>query len=536
MKYPEKRVSEQELGMIVSGSLSNGLVMRFSHSTLVSHIKAGMFLSIETDAGRIFSMVSDLQLESTTKDVILFPPFLHETMLRQVLQDNVYATALLRPLIMVTTRNTIAPVKTIPPHFATVKSAQQEDISIIFGKETDTHKSYFNVGTPLDMQVPICIDLDKFMERSNGIFGKTGTGKTFLTRLMLTGILQKQKGVAVIFDMHSEYGHQARKEGSTQFVKGLKALFPGKVAVASLDPQATRRRGQSADIPLTIPYSALSVEDVISLQEELNLHSTACEAAYLLAAKYHKNWLQSLLEAENIKDLASEIGAHPESLAALYRKLKPIQRLSCFTAGGHSNIVDDLVSYLDRGISLIIEFGNFTSTLCYLLVANVISRALHQAYVEKTERFLANNAIGQEPQKLLIVIEEAHKFLNPVAARQTIFGIIAREMRKYYVSLLVIDQRPSGIDPEIISQLGTKIIAQLNDERDIQTALHGAHNAHHLKVVLASLESKKQVLMMGHALPMPVVIETRAYDEELYRQVMESIPVKNVSTLIEEIF
>jgi DNA helicase HerA-like ATPase len=68
---------------------------------------------------------------------------------------------------------------------------------------------------------------------------------------------------------------------------------------------------------------------------------------------------------------------------------------------------------------------------------------------------------------LLITIEEAHKFLNPIAARQTIFGIIAREMRKYYVSLLVVDQRPSGIDEEIISQIGTKIIAQLNDEKDI---------------------------------------------------------------------
>ena len=31
---------------------------------------------------------------------------------------------------------------------------------------------------------------------------------------------------------------------------------------------------------------------------------------------------------------------------------------------------------------------------------------------------------------------------------ETIFGIIAREMRKYYVSLLVVDQRPSGIDQE----------------------------------------------------------------------------------------
>ena len=57
-------------------------------------------------------------------------------------------------------------------------------------------------------------------------------------------------------------------------------------------------------------------------------------------------------------------------------------------------------------------------------------------------------------------------------------------MRKYYVSLLVVDQRPSGIDPEILSQIGTKIIAQLNDENDIQAVLTGSNNANHLRTII----------------------------------------------------
>lgn len=48
----------------------------------------------------------------------------------------------------------------------------------------------------------------------------------------------------------------------------------------------------------------------------------------------------------------------------------------------------------------------------------------------------------------MITIEEAHKFLNHNAAKQTFFGFITREMCKYYVSLLVVDQIPSGIDTE----------------------------------------------------------------------------------------
>ena len=42
---------------------------------------------------------------------------------------------------------------------------------------------------------------------------------------------------------------------------------------------------------------------------------------------------------------------------------------------------------------------------------------------------------------------------------------------------LVVDQRPSGIDQEIISQIGTKIVAQLNDEKDIQAVLTGVNGA-----------------------------------------------------------
>ena len=104
-----------------------------------------------------------------------------------------------------------------------------------------------------------------------------------------------------------------------------------------------------------------------------------------------------------------------------------------------------------------------------------------------------------------------------MTAKQTIFGTIAREMRKYFVSLLVVDQRPSGIDEEVLSQLGTKITALLNDEKDINAVLTGVSNGSGLRSVLASLDSKQQALVFGHAVPMPVVIRTRDYDEAFYK-------------------
>jgi len=116
-----------------------------------------------------------------------------------------------------------------------------------------------------------------------------------------------------------------------------------------------------------------------------------------------------------------------------------------------------------------------------------------------------------KPRPLVITIEEAHKFLNPDISGQAIFGTIAREMRKYNVTLLVIDQRPSGIDDEVMSQLGTKITCLLDDERDIDSVLAGIAGKSELKAVLAKLDSKQQALIFGHAVPMPVVVRTREY-------------------------
>lgn len=544
----------KKLGHIISGSLIEGFILRINPDIQLESIKTGKFVSIDGKQHKFFSLITDLKLEVTNPDILLFPPDYEtnedgqETILSAFLEKkDIYATANLKPMLMLAKDDKPSPVKTIPPHFSQVYEASNKDVALIFGDENDPSKKFFNIGTPLDMTTPVCLNLEKLTERSNGIFGKTGTGKTFLTRLVLAGLIKNEKAVNIIFDMHSEYGLQARKEGPGEsFVKGLKTLFGSKVAIFSLDPESTRRRGGCPDYEIKLDYSEINIEDILSLQDELNLHSTALEAAYLIYSKYKKNWLKALLESgENLKEFSQELGAHPESIAALYRKLKKIEKLPFFTPSSfgsnsfgskEASAVDQMIEYLDKGINVIVEFGNYTSTFCYLLIANIITRKIHSKYIEKTERFLGSQRKEDEPKKLMITIEEAHKFLNPTAAKQTIFGIIAREMRKYYVSLLVVDQRPSGIDPEIMSQIGTKIVAQLNDERDIQAVLNGVNGATNLRTILASLDSKKQALLMGHALTMPVVIETREYGQDFYRAMSSDLTQTDIDKKIEELF
>lgn len=533
------------IGHILSGSLTEGFVMRINPDARLEEMKTGKFVSIVGEDYAFFSLITDIALAVTDPDILLFPPTQKEKLLSTLLKTkDIYATVQLKPMLMVNKQNQIMPVKTIPPHFSTVYEATKADVALVFGDEDEPTKRYFNIGCPLDMKTPVCLDLERLTERSNGIFGKTGTGKTFLTRLVLAGLIKQQKAVTLIFDMHSEYGLQARTENKNQsFVKGLKTLFPSSVAIFSIDPDSTRRRGAMADVELILPYQAIHVEDIMSLQEELNLHSTALEAAYLISARYKQDWLHVLLnQGERLKEFAQELGAHPESIAALYRKLKRIERLPFFRpqhaqgAYKDSSAIDQMMEYIDKGINIIVEFGNFTSTFCYLLIANIITRRIHHEFVTKTEKFLGTQRAEDEPKKLMICIEEAHKFLNASAARQTIFGTIAREMRKYYVSLLVVDQRPSAIDQEIISQIGTKIVAQLNDEKDIQAVLTGTNNSTHLRSIISSLDSKKQILVFGHAMTMPVVIQTREYNEEFYRAMSSTLSSADIDHVINELF
>jgi DNA helicase HerA-like ATPase len=169
-------------------------------------------------------------------------------------------------------------------------------------------------------------------------------------------------------------------------------------------------------------------------------------------------------------------------------------------------------------------------------VANLLTRRIYDRYRERTETALADGSA--RPTPLVITIEEAHKFLKTEVASQTIFGTIAREMRKYNCTLLVIDQRPSGIDTEVMSQLGTKITCLLDNERDIDSVLAGISGKNELKGVLAKLAAKQQALIFGHAVPMPVAFSPREYgSRESYKALAQpERSVKEVEKNIDKLW
>ena len=203
------------------------------------------------------------------------------------------------------------------------------------------------------------------------------------------------------------------------------------------------------------------------------------------------------------------------TLGAIQRKFEFFHRMGFLVPGRGDDAVEDIFLRLSNGTNVVLEFGNYGNTMAaYILVANYLTRRIHGRYVR--QKNLASGGKADEPKPLVIVIEEAHKFLDPKIASHTIFGVIARELRKYNVTLLIVDQRPSGIDDEVMSQIGTRVTCLLDNEADIRAVFSGVSGASALREVLARLDTRQQALILGHAVPMPVVVRTRDYDQSFY--------------------
>ncbi|MGF1520230.1 MAG: helicase HerA domain-containing protein [Nodosilinea sp.] len=545
----------QPLGSVIQGSLSQGLEVRLHPDVSVEDMRVGKFLVVQGRRSQFFCMLTDVALGTGSQRILAHPPEPANLFLQEVLAGTgTYGTINLTPMLMFTQQEDgegvkgkgvkgkgrgadssygslevqsnadveLLPVKTIPAHFSQVYDASDRDFRIIFGWEDDPHRRNFAIGQPIDMEVPVCLDLDRFVERSNGIFGKSGTGKSFLTRLLLAGVIQRQAAVNLIFDMHSEYGWEAVSEGK-QFstVKGLRQLFPGQVQMFTLDPEATQRRGVRDAQELYISFDQIDVEDLNLVRGELNLSEASLENAIILRNEFGKAWINRLLTMANeeIQEFCETKMGSKSSIMALQRKLTRLADIKYMKAASGTNYITQILAAIDEGKHVVVEFGSQSNMLAYMLATNVIARRIHASYVKKADRFLQTKNVVDRPRQLMITIEEAHRFLDPATARQTIFGTIAREMRKYFVTLLVVDQRPSGIDNEVMSQIGTRITALLNDEKDIDAIFTGVSGGQSLRSVLAKLDSKQQALVLGHAVPMPVVVRTRPYDSTFYAQV-----------------
>jgi hypothetical protein len=428
------------------------------------------------------------------------------------------------------------PVKTIPSHHAPVRLANEGDIAEIFGDPTS--EGNFVIGTTREQNHPVCLDLGKLVQRSAGVFGATGTGKSFVTRILLAGLIHYNKASVLVFDMHNEYGFDDTSSDTGKSVPGLKTKFPSRVRVVGLGGGA-QIRGQAPDFNLEIAMSDLMPADIELLTRELNLKETTPTTLEALYSSFGRDWFNHFRQMLHgaMVEITDENGKmrrvpHPDSVAAwaiengvnvlaaegLHGKLNRLFAKPYIVEQPATDSIGEVIKALEAGQHVVLSFADHETDLDYLLVANLLSRRIRDAWEESTNHFRTSHK--DEPRPLVIVVEEAHKMLNREMAAQTTFSTIAREMRKYYVTLLIIDQRPSQIYDEVMSQLGTRISGWLGDEDDIHAVLSGLAGHEALRGMLARLQPKEEVLLLGWGVPMPLPVRSRRYDEQFWEELL----------------
>jgi DNA helicase HerA-like ATPase len=424
------------------------------------------------------------------------------------------------------------PVKTVPPHHSKVYLANEGDIAEIFGRD---EAGKFVIGETREQGHPVRIDLKHFVQRSSGIFGATGTGKSFLTRIVLAGLIHYNAASVLVFDMHNEYGLDDTASDTGERVIGLKTKFSSRVRVVGLG-QGALIRGQTPDFNLEIAMKDIRPADVELLSRELNLRDTTPTTLDALVKTFGpEKWFQTFKEMKVGAFIETDEGKkipHPDSVAAwanengvnvmaaegLHNKLRRLFNKPYIVEKPASDGISEIIKALDAGQHIVLSFGKFESDLDYLLVANLLSRHIRDTWEHRTNEFRTSGK--NEPRQLIIVVEEAHKLLNREMAGQTTFSTIAREMRKYYVTLLIIDQRPSQIYDEVMSQLGTRISGWLGDDDDIRAVLSGLSGREALRGMLARLQPKEEVLLLGWGVPMPLPVRSRRYNDAFWDELL----------------
>jgi hypothetical protein len=549
---PAMSDGQKKLGYIVAGNLRDCLRVRLI--VPAQDVQEGSFVVIRNNAWQFYGLITNLELGATDPRFAdepageRFQPALSDLLQGQTL----FTTLEVLPTLMLeigpapddpaykpwldsraTSGAGPIPVKTIPSHHAEVLLASAGDVAEIFGEESK--KGYFRIGNTREQGHPVCVDLAKLIQRSSGIFGATGTGKSFLTRIILSGLINAKLASLLIFDMHNEYGLDDQASDTHESVPGLKGKFSTEVRIVGLGSSGSIR-GQSPDFNLEFAESDIQAEDIELLTRELNLKETTPATLDALTASFGRSgWFSAFkamkpgktIEDENGKRLpapdsveawALENNINTLAAASLHSKMNRLFHLPYLVSHPAANGLNEIIKALECGQHIVLSFGGHENDLDYLLVTNLLTRRIREKWVDLTNAHRSHPEKAAEPRPLVIVLEEAHKLLNHEMAAQTTFNTIAREMRKYGVTLLVIDQRPSQIYDEVMSQLGTRICGWLGDDEDVHAVLAGLAGRDALRGMLARLQPKEEVILLGWGVPMPLVIRSRRYDDNFWKE------------------
>ena len=343
---------------------------------------------------------------------------------------------------------------------ARVYPVTTSDLSSVFAAD---ERAFVEIGTvyPTD-DIRGALYVDAMLSKHFAILGSTGTGKSTSVALILHRISQlSPEGHIVMIDPHGEYSAAFKAGGELFNVDNLQMPywlmnFEEHCEVLLTSSGADRQR--DADILAKLLLAARAKNKAPDGVGKITVDSPV---PYLLTdlVGLISNEMGKLDRAgdtapfQRLKTKLDELRADPRYAFMFSGMLVSdsmagfIAKLFRLPAGGRPISIVDV-----SGVP-----GEITSVVVAVLSRMVFDFALWSR---------------NEPQRpILLVCEEAHRYVpkdetTGVQSVRKILERIAKEGRKYGVSLGLITQRPSDLAEGVLSQCGTIISMRLNNDRD----------------------------------------------------------------------
>lgn len=177
-------------------------------------------------------------------------------------------------------------------------------------------------------------------------------------------------------------------------------------------------------------------------------------------------------------------------------------------AGGVSNVVDEIEQWLRDPSSHVLRISlrnlTFTNHLREIVV-NILGQTL--LGWARQDRF------GSAP--VVVAVDEAHQFFNVTVGDELAnthldaFDAIAREGRKYGLTVCLATQRPSDLPAGVLSQVGMTIVHRLSDGRDRQRVEQAAAELDQSATKLLPGLVPGEAILMGVDFPVPVSVRVQ---------------------------
>ncbi|MBC7090813.1 MAG: ATP-binding protein [Nitrososphaeria archaeon] len=538
------------IGFVVGGAYSKGTLVQLQNR-VHEEIEVGYCLVAESGRGNYLMIVNDIIADSPNT-AITVNMARKPTFTKHLLSDILLTSKLNCIPIACASGDRVDEALTVPDYLSKCKLLTEDAAEAFYGK-IDWQKRY-PLGTVRPSEYNVPLDVSVMVQNSFGIFGKSGTGKSVLGNLLSAYILLYSKNsvlagediptTQLIFDMHSEYGLKLKTPSQTILAPGVAQCFPEEFKVYCVDHELVGeiekefKRGTLAK-EFKIKKEKIEVEDIIALSELLKISGVGALNLQSLKDKLDEiagNWFEAIINFndytnQDLKNMGFDTQTIT-SLRALSRRLSIFKNLPQFSEA--DDTCQELLKELENGKNIVVSFGKYGDLeALYMFIVNYISRRLREAYVGKS--------IGEGVRnRIIIFVEEAHKFLNPGVRESSPLGLIARELRKRGIVLGIIDQTPSQIDENVFGMIWNFFVGATSIERDVDVVTSSLKLTQLFKPLVTSLR-RQEFLVYGSALKYPAVVKIVDYNsilkkvrEEYERKFKANVNNDNVKRFLEE--